>query len=66
DVNMTGGFFGTALQAATYEGKTEAVELLLKKGANTNIRAGKYRNALNAAICEGCWDLVEILLGAGA
>ncbi|KAF5531632.1 ankyrin repeat [Fusarium phyllophilum] len=31
DVNQIGGLFGTALQAAAYEGKTEGVELLLKK-----------------------------------
>ncbi|KAK1454474.1 hypothetical protein CCUS01_10437 [Colletotrichum cuscutae] len=66
NVNMTGGLFGTALQAATSRGKTKGVELLLQKGADTNIRGGKYRSALNAAIFKGYWDLVEILLDAGA
>ncbi|KAK1532441.1 uncharacterized protein CCOS01_04424 [Colletotrichum costaricense] len=66
NVNMTGGIFGTALQAATSQGKTKGVELLLQKGADTNIRGGKYRSALNAAIFKGYWDLVEILLDAGA
>ncbi|KAL4417011.1 hypothetical protein CABS03_00362 [Colletotrichum abscissum] len=66
NVNMTGGLFGTALQAATSQGMTKGVELLLQKGADTNVRGGKYRSALNAAIFKGYWDLVEILLDAGA
>ncbi|KAK1536059.1 hypothetical protein CPAR01_09601 [Colletotrichum paranaense] len=66
NINMTGGLFSTALQAATSQGKTKGVELLLQKGADTNIRGGKYRSALNAAIFKGYWDLVEILLDAGA
>ncbi|KAJ3960995.1 hypothetical protein N0V92_002346 [Colletotrichum tropicale] len=66
DVNMTGGLYGTALQAAVYTGKTNGVKLLLEKGADVNARGGKYRSALNAAVNEGHWDLVEILLTAGA
>ncbi|KAK1464253.1 hypothetical protein CMEL01_13014 [Colletotrichum melonis] len=66
NVNNVGGLFGTALQAAVYTDGLEDVELLLKKGANTNIRGGKYRSALNAAIFKGFWDTVKILLDAGA
>ncbi|CAJ0545089.1 Ff.00g085620.m01.CDS01 [Fusarium sp. VM40] len=66
DVNKTGGLFGTALQAAAYEGKTRGLRLLLEKGANVNTRGGKYGSALNAAVVKGYWDLVDILLDSGA
>ncbi|RGP61351.1 ankyrin repeat [Fusarium longipes] len=66
DVNMTGGIFGTALQAAAYMGKGTAVKLLLKKGANVDIRAGRYRSVPNTAVMEGRWHVGEILLDSGA
>ncbi|EWG38290.1 hypothetical protein FVEG_01548 [Fusarium verticillioides 7600] len=66
DVNQTGGLFGTALQAAAYEGKTKGVKLLLEKGADVNLRGGRYGSPLNAAAVQGYWDIVDILLGAGA
>lgn len=66
EVNKTGGLFGTALQAAAYEGKTKGLRLLLEKGANVNIRGGKYGSALNAAVVKGYWDLVDMLLDSGA
>ncbi|QYT00974.1 hypothetical protein H0G86_008031 [Trichoderma simmonsii] len=66
DVNAQGGFFGSALQAAAYFGRTLLVRVLLDKGADTNIRGAKYRSALNAAVVRGYWDIVEILLEAGA
>ncbi|KAF5558512.1 ankyrin repeat [Fusarium napiforme] len=66
DVNQIGGLFGTALQAAAYEGKTEGVNMLLEKGADVNLRGGRYGSPLNAAAVKGYWDIVEILLEAGA
>ncbi|KAL6802257.1 ankyrin repeat-containing domain protein [Trichoderma sp. SZMC 28012] len=66
NVNAQGGFFGSALQAAAYTGRTLLVKLLLDKGADANVRGGKYRSAMNAAVVRGCWDIVEILLKAGA
>lgn len=67
NVNMTGGLFGTALQAAVYTGKPKAIiELLLARGACARIRGGKHRSALNAAVFQGDWYLVETFLDAGA
>ncbi|KAK4067399.1 uncharacterized protein Triagg1_7579 [Trichoderma aggressivum f. europaeum] len=66
NVNARGGFFGSALQAAAYTGRTLLVRILLEKGANINARGGNYQSALNAAVVRGCWDIVEILLKAGA
>ncbi|KAH8728085.1 hypothetical protein GQ44DRAFT_584334, partial [Phaeosphaeriaceae sp. PMI808] len=40
DVNAQGGYFGNALQAASVQGHTAVVKLLLGKGAKVNIQAG--------------------------
>lgn len=66
DVNKPGGLFGSALQAATWTGKTGVVRILLNKGAHVNACGGKYRSPLNAAVFRGHWDIVEMLLGHGA
>jgi ankyrin repeat protein len=66
DINVQGGLFGSALQAAAYSGQTSTIGLLLNKGANVNTRGGKYGSALNAAIMGRNWDIVQTLLAAGA
>lgn len=66
DVNVPGGLFGSALQAAAYSGQTPTIGLLLNRGARVNARGGKYGSALNAAVIAGNWDTVEVLLDAGA
>ncbi|KAL5085108.1 hypothetical protein Trisim1_010896 [Trichoderma cf. simile WF8] len=66
DVNVLGGLFGSALQAAAYSGQTPTISLLLNRGAHANVRGGKYGSALNAAVIAGNWDTVEVLLDAGA
>ncbi|KAG7294228.1 hypothetical protein NEMBOFW57_004298 [Staphylotrichum longicolle] len=66
EVNAEGGIFGSALQAAAYNGRTTAAKALLQHGANVDMRGGKYRSALNAAVFQGFWDIVEVLLAAGA
>lgn len=66
DVNVPGGLFGSALQAAAYSGQTPTIGLLLSRGARVNARGGRYGSALNAAVIAGNWDIVEVLLDAGA
>lgn len=66
DVNIQGGTFCTALQAAAYSGQTLSVRLLLDREAVVNVRGGKYYSALNGAIISGHWNIVKILLAAGA
>ncbi|PNP46217.1 hypothetical protein TGAMA5MH_02252 [Trichoderma gamsii] len=66
DFNKQGGLFGSALQAATWTGKSEVVRILLHKGADVNPCNGKYRSPLNAAVFRGHWDIVEMLLDHGA
>lgn len=66
NVNVRGGMFGSALQAAAYSGQALSVRLLLDRKARVNARGGKYRSALNGAIISGYCNIVKILLEAGA
>ncbi|EXL75562.1 hypothetical protein FOPG_09409 [Fusarium oxysporum f. sp. conglutinans race 2 54008] len=56
DVNAQGGKYGNALQAASYKGNLEVVQLLLDKGVDVNAQGGKYGNALQAASYKGKLD----------
>ena len=49
DVNLTGGYYGCALQAASANGHDNIVQLLLAKGADVNLTGGEYGCALQAA-----------------
>ena len=53
DVNLQGGFYGSALQAASFHGHKNFVRLLLEKGAETNMQGGYYGSALQAASRRG-------------
>ncbi|KAH7200913.1 hypothetical protein BKA60DRAFT_601085 [Fusarium oxysporum] len=53
DVNSQGGYYGNALQAASYEGNLEVVQLLLDNGADVNAQGGQHGNALQAALVKG-------------
>ncbi|MCJ1470198.1 hypothetical protein MMC07_008843, partial [Pseudocyphellaria aurata] len=66
DVNAQGGYYGNALQAASWRGHQQIVELLLDKGADANLQGGKYGNALQAASEKGRWQIVELLHDKGA
>jgi hypothetical protein len=66
DVNVQGGRYGNALQAASYKGHSAIVELLLGKGADVNAHGGYYGNALQAASERGLSTIVELLVGKGA
>jgi ankyrin repeat protein len=66
DVNAQGGFYGSALQAASAQGRLKVVEMLLQKGADVNAQCGHYGNALQAASVEEREEVVEMLLQKGA
>ena len=66
DVNMRGGRYGSALQAASVGGYDKVVELLLSEGANVNARGGLYGSAVQAASVGGHDKMVELLLSRGA
>jgi ankyrin repeat protein len=66
DVNLQGGNYGTALQAASAGGHSRSVRLLLDAGADVNLMGGKYGSALQAAQQNGHDGIVDLLLSAGA
>jgi ankyrin repeat protein len=61
DVNAQGGFYGNALQAASFGGYQEIVVLLLNKGANMNTQGGRYGNALQVASFRGHQEIAALL-----
>src|ERR1700728_5072972 len=48
DLNVRGGEYGNALQAASFESHEAIVDLLLENGADVNAQGGLYGNALQA------------------
>jgi hypothetical protein len=66
DVNAQGGYYGNALQAASYRGDEWVVAQLLEKGADVNTQGGEFGNALYAASLRGHKRVVELLLEKGS
>ncbi len=56
----------TALHYAATTGKTEAVKLLLKAGANINAKDDRGRNVLHRAVQSADGEIVALLVGKGA
>ena len=66
EVNVQGGEYGNALQAASRNGHKMVVQLLLEKDAEVNVQRGPYGNALQAASTNGHDVVVRLLLDKGA
>ncbi|KAI5842141.1 hypothetical protein DFP73DRAFT_498411 [Morchella snyderi] len=73
DVNLCGGRYGTALQAASYRGHNKIVKTLLMHNADVNITGGSFGTALQAAAAyvgghhdSTKNDTVKILIENGA
>ncbi|WP_462418767.1 ankyrin repeat domain-containing protein [Kytococcus sp. Marseille-QA3725] len=64
--NLTNGRGDTLLMLATYHGHTEAVDLLLARGAETDRVNDAGQTPVAAAVFRQRKDLVRTLLGAGA
>ncbi|RMZ92142.1 hypothetical protein DV736_g628, partial [Chaetothyriales sp. CBS 134916] len=65
-VNVQGGRYGNALQAASEEGHAKVVQMLMDAGADVNAQGGRYSNALQAASYRGHEKVVQMLMDAGA
>ncbi|GAB1311782.1 NACHT domain-containing protein [Madurella fahalii] len=66
DVNLTGGRYGTALQAAACKGHEGVVQMLLRHGVDVDKFGGDYGTALIGACCYGHEGCVRLLLEHGA
>ena len=66
DVNAQGGFYGTALQAASSGGHDQVVQRLLEHGADVNAQGGHYSTALQTTSVKGHDQVVQRLLKHGA
>ncbi|ERS97064.1 hypothetical protein HMPREF1624_06393 [Sporothrix schenckii ATCC 58251] len=60
------GYYGNALQAASYKGYEKIVQLLLDNGADVNAQGGHYGNALQAVSLRGHEKIVKLLFDKGA
>src|SRR5262245_41069080 len=56
----------TILMLASYYGHRDLVSLILRRGANPNLRDKQGRSALERAIAEWHQDIIELLIQAGA
>ncbi|KXH45551.1 pfs domain-containing protein [Colletotrichum salicis] len=66
DIHAQGGEYGNALQAASFNGNKEVIQILLDKGADIHAQGGHFGNALQAASFNGHKDVIQILLDKGA
>ncbi|KAI2484784.1 multiple ankyrin repeats single kh domain protein [Pyrenophora tritici-repentis] len=66
NVNAKGGYYGNALQAASFKGHEQVVKMLFDKGTDVNAQGGCYGNALQAALVGGHEQVVKMLLNKGA
>ncbi|CAN9174414.1 unnamed protein product [Alternaria alternata] len=66
EVDIQGGNYGRALQAASAEDHGEIVHILLDAGADVNAQGGYYGSALQAASAGGHEQIVRLLVDKGA
>ncbi|KAF4974626.1 hypothetical protein FZEAL_8485 [Fusarium zealandicum] len=65
-INKSHVHFGTAIQAAAYQGSLELVKLLLAYGAEANSAGGTRSTPIQVAAVDGRPKLVSLLLANGA
>ncbi len=61
-MNIQGGYYGTALQAAAVKGYDKMVQFLVQSDADVNIQGGYYGTALIAAAAGGYDKIVQFLI----
>ena len=66
EVNKTGGYYRSALQAACAEGHTTVVDLLTKENIDLDAQGGKFGSAINAAAALGYKEILYHLINLGA
>ena len=66
DFNAQGGYYGNALQAASFKGYEKVVKLLVHEGADFNAQGGWFGNAQHAASSNGYEEVLKLLVDEGA
>ncbi|KAF4344014.1 ankyrin 1 [Fusarium beomiforme] len=66
DVDVTGYYYGSSMQAAARTGQIEIIKALLDKGANPNVIQGRWHTPLRASIVTGSFEVVKLMLQHGA
>jgi len=61
DVNVEGGFYGTAAQAAAYHNCEQALYKHIEHGAKLNTNCGYFGNPLQASCWSGWWGRSGVL-----
>jgi Ankyrin repeats (3 copies) len=62
DVNQPGGYFGTALHMAAFNGSTNVADVLLSHGADINLSVGTIGSPLRAATMGYQDEMIHFLL----
>lgn len=62
NVNIQGGYYSQALQAAAINQNHQCFKLLLDHGANVHAQGGYFGYALQASASIGCEDMVKALV----
>ncbi|RDW70932.1 hypothetical protein BP6252_07495 [Coleophoma cylindrospora] len=62
NVNVVGGPYYSALQAAAYINDEITVTQLLSKGADVNLEGGKYGNAFETAFAKGNENIIAAMM----
>ena len=66
DVNQPGGYFGTALHMAAFNGSTNVAEVLLDHGADINLSVETIGSPLQAAVMGYQDEMIHFLLSKKA
>ena len=66
DVNAQGGFYGNALQAASYEGQEKVVRLLLSHNTAVNQQDAQGRTPFHMACAGGHMEIIHTLISFGS
>ena len=61
-MNAQGGYYGNALQAASYGGHDAIAKLFINKGVDVKIQGGHYGNALQATFYPGHEAMAKLLI----
>jgi len=65
-VNVNGGDYGSAIQAAAVHGNFDIILILIRNNANVNAQGGEWGNPLRAAFSKGHIHAAWLLLKNGA